>query len=494
MNDLRRDIQKKLLFLGRDIKNNHISEIYNLRDSKNNLIKTDLLTFDYSKQRINQEVLDYLIQIPELINLKDSLNLLFTGRISNPSEGTTVSHTLYRNRTPVDGFGLIFNEREKIKSFLDRQYSDSSFKNLICLSIGGSRLGPELLNEFQSFDNPKRIYFCSSYDLLELKEALHKCDQSETIVFASSKSFETSEILKNLDYVKSWFANKPEVILEDHLYGISANSSAMTKAGIKATNQFHLQESLGGRFSIWSSISLPAFVNSSYESYLELLDGAYLADQYTNNNPWESNISVMMALLSIWNTNALNINNHGIFTYNFKLRSLTKYLAQLSMESNGKSLNFHSYESPFATTPLIWGGYGIENQHSTFQWLMQGKTETSCDFIGINNGDSATADSYEMLLSQVLAMTNGKEDKKRPFKSVRGNNPCSVLQLDQLNLKTLGFLLALYEHKIFIEALILNIDPFDQWGVQLGKKLALDVKRKQAFLKDHFSSSILPKS
>ena len=157
-------------------------------------------------------------------------------------------------------------------------------------------------------------------------------------------------------------------------------------------------------------------------------------------------------------------------------------------------LNFHSYESPFATTPLIWGGYGIENQHSTFQWLMQGKTETSCDFIGINNGDSATADSYEMLLSQVLAMTNGKEDKKRPFKSVRGNNPCSVLQLDQLNLKTLGFLLALYEHKIFIEALILNIDPFDQWGVQLGKKLALDVKRKQAFLKDHFSSSILPKS
>jgi glucose-6-phosphate isomerase len=171
-------------------------------------------------------------------------------------------------------------------------------------------------------------------------------------------------------------------------------------------------DSLGGRFSVWSSISLPAFINSSFDSYLELLEGARLADEHTKNASWESNIPVMMALLGVWNTNSLNINNHGIFTYNFRLRSLTKYISQLSMESNGKSINFESKESHFLTSPLIWGGYGIESQHSTFQWLMQGKTKTSCDFIGLNNGETETVDSYEMLLSQVLAMTQGKEDKE----------------------------------------------------------------------------------
>ena len=166
----------------------------------------------------------------------------------------------------------------------------------------------------------------------------------------------------------------------------------------------------------------------------------------------------------------------------------------MSMESNGKSINFESQLSPFLTSPLIWGGYGIESQHSVFQWLMQGKTETSCDFIGLNSLDKELLASYEMLLSQVLAMSHGKEDKEDPYKSVRGNNPCSILKLNSLDLKGLGFLLAIYEHKVFIEASILGIDPFDQWGVQLGKKLALEVKTNKDFLKDNFSSSLHPKA
>ena len=268
----------------------------------------------------------------------------------------------------------------------------------------------------------------------------------------------------------------------------------MDSFGIKESNQFLLLDSLGGRFSIWSSISLPAFINSDFSSYLDLLEGAQLADRHTNSASWESNIPVVMALLSIWNTSALNINNHGIFTYNFRLRSLTKYIAQMSMESNGKSINFDSQESVFCTSPLIWGSYGIELQHSNFQWLMQGKTATSCDFIGLNNGKEETVDSYEMLLSQVLAMTYGKEDRENPYKTIRGNNPCSILQLSSIDLKSLGFLLAIYEHKVFIEASILGIDPFDQWGVQLGKKLASDVKGNQEFFKEYFSSNVLPRS
>tara|TARA_B100000963_G_scaffold305503_1_gene279734 strand:+ start:1179 stop:2663 length:1485 start_codon:yes stop_codon:yes gene_type:complete len=494
MNNVRKSIQKKLSILGRDIKNTHISEFQNSTDFKNKVIDLDFLTFDYSRQRINQKTFDYLTQIPDLINLKESLHLLFTGKVINRSENRAVTHTIYRNKTPDDNFEVIFSEREKIKSFLGQNKSGYFFKNLICLSIGGSRLGPELLNEFMSLDNQVNIYFCSSYDLEEIKVILRKCQQSETIVFASSKSFETSEILKNLEHVKTWFSDKPEINFEDHLYGISANASAMTNFGIKEANQFLLLESLGGRFSIWSSISLPAFVNTDYESYQDLLDGANLADEHTSDTPWNLNIPVLMALLSIWNRNALDISNHGIFTYNFRLRSLTKYIAQLSMESNGKSINFDSDISPFLTTPLIWGGYGIENQHSTFQWLMQGKTHASCDFIGINNIEADSGDSYQMLLSQVLALTNGKEDKTYPFKSVRGNNPCSIFQVENLDLKSLGFLLAIYEHKVFIEALILGIDPFDQWGVQLGKSLSLNAKKDREFFKPFFSSSVLPKS
>ena len=494
MSEVRKQIHNKLSFLGKDIANSHILELQNHKYLEKRVISSDLLDFDYSKQRITDRAIDYLLEIPNLINLKDSLDKLFRGDVHNPSEDRTVSHTLYRDKTPNVKFELISIERERMKSFLEQNTTSLNFKNLICLSIGGSRLGPELLNEFQALDGPVNIYFCSSYDLLELKEVLRNCYQNETIIFASSKSFETSEILKNLDYVKSWYGEKPDVDFYEHLYAISANVSSMNAYGVKKSNQFQVLDSLVGRFSVWSSISLPAFINSNFDSYLELLEGARLADEHTKDTSWESNIPVMMALLGVWNTNSLNINNHGIFTYNFRLRSLTKYISQLSMESNGKSINFRSEESHFFTSPLIWGGYGIESQHSTFQWLMQGKTETSCDFIGLNDGENETVDSYEMLLSQVLAMTQGKEDKESPFKSIKGNNPCSILKIKSIDLRSLGFLIALYEHKVFIEAFILGIDPFDQWGVQLGKQIARDAKSNKKLLEDNFSSSLLPKS
>lgn len=494
MSDVRKEIFNKLLMFGRNIKHTHFSELASNNHLEKSVIKSDLLNFDYSKQRINDDALDYLLQIPDLVNLKDALDALFCGEMRNPSEDRAVSHTLYRNKTSSKNFEQIFAERERIKSYLEKSASSINFKNLIYLGIGGSRLGPELLTEFQSVDEPVNIYYCSSYDLLELKDALCNCIQSETIVFVSSKSFETSEILKNLDYVKSWYKEDPEINFEDQLFGISSNVLAMDNYGIKKSNQYTTLDSLGGRFSIWSSVSLPAFVNSGYESYLKLLEGAYLADKYTHSTPWKSNIAVVMALLNIWNASSLDINNHGIFTYNFRLRSLTKYIAQLTMESNGKSVNFESQESPFATTPLIWGGYGIDSQHSTFQWLMQGKTETSCDFIGINDGKSESIDSQEMLLAQVIAMTYGANSEEKHFKSVRGNNPCSIVQLNAYDLKNLGFLLAIYEHKTFIEALILGLDPFDQWGVQLGKNLLTNSKNNKDFLKGLFSSDFLPKS
>ena len=494
MNETRTNILEQIKAFGRKISDTSISEFHNPKNLEKKYIKTDIVNYDFSKQKINNEAYEYLLQIPESIGLRKSFRKLLDGQIENPSENKKVVHTLYRDKNPKDKFEIIFKERKKIKLFLEKNSENPTFKNLICISIGGSRLGPELLNEFLAVKDPIRVYFCCSYDLLELKDALENCKQSETVLFVSSKSFETAEVIKNFNYAKSWFEGDSSINLQDHIYGISSNETAMSAFGIIESNQFKLLDQLGGRFSLWSSISLPAFINSDFQSYLSFLEGANLADEFTLTSPWETNISVLMALFSVWNTNSLNINNHGIFTYHFRLRSLTNYIAQLSMESNGKSMNFQSEVSPFLTSPLIWGGYGIESQHSTFQWMMQGKTETACDFIGINGASHEFRDSQEILLSQVIAMSFGKENIEKPFTSVKGNNPCSVLQLNCLDLKSLGFLLALYEHKIFIEALILGIDPFDQWGVQLGKNLILKSKADKEFLNEYFSSDILPKS
>ena len=232
MSEIRKQIHNKLSLLGKDIMNTHISELQNQKALEKRVIRTDLLDFDYSKQRINDKAIDYLLDIPNLINLKDLLDVLFRGDAHNPSEDRAVSHTIYRDKTLNEKFEIIFTERERIKSFLEQNSSSLNFKNLICLSIGGSRLGPELLNEFQALDGPVNIYFCSSYDLLELKDILRNCNQSETLIFASSKSFETSEILKNLDYVKLWYGEKPDIDFYEYLYAISANVSSMNAYGI----------------------------------------------------------------------------------------------------------------------------------------------------------------------------------------------------------------------------------------------------------------------
>jgi glucose-6-phosphate isomerase len=492
VNEKRIKIHEQLSGLVKKHSDLKISDLSHSKADNTLNIKTDLINFDYSKQRLSNEILDFLLDIPEQLAVRESLDNLFEGNFKNLSEDRSVSHTLYRSKSTSDNFGIIFSERRKIKQFLEKIKEDETIKNIISISIGGSRHGPELLQEFHSNNDSLKVYFCSSYDLIELNDTLKFCSQKQTIVFAVSKSFETSEILKNLDCIKLWFSEVPNLDLSDHLYGVSSNISAMTDYGIKESNQFELLDSLGGRLSIWSSVSLPAFVNSDFESYMSLLEGAHLADEHTQFSAWRDNIPVLMALLSIFNS-SLKINNHAIFTYNFRLRSLVKYIAQLSMESNGKSINFKNEESPFYTSPLVWGGYGIEAQHSTFQWLMQGKTETSCDFIGLNDGRNESKDSWEMLLTQVIAMSHGEDNIKDPYKSIKGNNPCSIIQLNSLTFKSLGFLLALYEHKVFVESLILGIDPFDQWGVQLGKRLSLTSRHNKEFLSNFFNDDFLSK-
>jgi len=494
MTDPRIQISENLEILGNKYSHLKIEDLPLKKKSIDEVISTPYLNFDFSKQRIDKEAFNWLLTIPDQLGLRDAFSKLLEGKFENHSEKRKVSHTLYRFPGEIKGYEQILSEKNKIGKFFKIIKSRKDIKNLICIGIGGSRLGPELLNEFQAKEETLKVFFCSSYDLLELKDALASCCQSETIFLASSKSFATSEILKNLEFVKEWFQKSDGIDFIDQLFGVSSDAEAMDAFGIKKENQFIVLESLGGRYSLWSSMSMPAFINSDFKAYQSLLDGAYSADKYVKESEWNNNISMIMALLSVWNTSALGINNHGIFTYNYRLRSFTSYIAQLSMESNGKSINSDSMPSPLSSSPLIWGGYGVDCQHSTFQWMMQAKTITSCDFIGLNNTNDKLKDSYQMMLSQVLAMTLGEDNEMEPYKSVRGNNPCSVIQLHKLDLQTLGFLIALYEHKIFFEGLILGINSFDQWGVQLGKKIALNSNENSEFFSNYFSPELLPKS
>jgi glucose-6-phosphate isomerase len=276
----------------------------------------------------------------------------------------------------------------------------------------------------------------------------------------------------------------------DQIIGISSNKEAMTEFGIKDTNQFEILDSVGGRYSIWSSISLPAIVDMGWKSFEEFLEGAYEADKHFRNNSWDQNIPVLMALFSVWNLNGLSINNLGIFSYDFKIRSLTKYLAQMGMESNGKTYNVDNKRSDFSTCPLMWGGYGPDAQHSVFQWLLQGTDYSACDFIGVKE-KKIRSDSYQMLLAQITALSIGESNKKLNYKSVEGNNPISLLQLNDLGPKSIGYLLATYEHKTFVESRIYDINPFDQWGVQLGKKLTIRSNQEKDFMGKYFYKEFL---
>jgi len=459
-------------------------------------LKTDYLSYDYSKQRITKEVLDELLKIPEKINLKQSIIDISKGEFLNPTEDRKVSHMLYRDLNNSKNFHElkeIFNQREKLSNFIKtiNEAQESYIDTIISISIGGSRLGPELLSEVYGTPNSRiKVYYCSSYDFMELENVMSARNPGRTLVVISSKSFNTPEVMENANKAKDWLESLVGKHCWDQIFGISSNKEAMTAFGIKDTNQFEILDSVGGRYSIWSSISLPAIVDMGWKGFEEFLEGASEADKHFLNNPWEQNIPVLMALLSVWNLNGLSINNLGIFSYDFKIRSLTNYLAQMGMESNGKSHNSDNNKTEFHTCPLIWGGYGPDAQHSVFQWLLQGTECSACDFIGIKE-EKGISDSYQMLLAQITALSIGGDNEELNYMSVEGNNPISLLQLNDLNPKSLGYLLATYEHKVFVESRIYDINAFDQWGVQLGKKLTIRSNEEKNFMSKYFHKEFL---
>jgi len=474
--NVRKEILNSIKSLSRKYSSHHIREFMDEQRLKDFQVNSNTLSLDYSKQRINEEILQELLLIPDKIDLKKSISQISEGTYINSTENRKVSHMVYRNFNKISGsmaneIGLQEKKLEKFFLNFENDFK-TNITSVICIGIGGSRLGPELLSEvYEDQSSQRQVYYCSSFDLIELENLISSLNSKNTLIVISSKSFKTPEVLANANRAIEWIEESDPKNFMKRIIGISSSNEEMTSFGIIKDNQYNILDSLGGRFSIWSSISLPAIIDIGWNSFVEFKRGAQEADEHFINSSWRNNIPVLMALLNCWNMNGLGINNLGIFTYAYRIRSLINYLSQMGMESNGKISSFQDSQHSFKTCPLIWGGYGPTEQHSVFQWILQGSYYAACDFIGVHNNNNTASDSYRMLLSQITALSQGENNNKSRFKSVEGNNPISLLKLNNLSPRSLGFLIATYEHKIFVESQIYGINSFDQWGVQLGKKL-----------------------
>lgn len=487
------------------------------------LIDFEEICFDYSKQLIDISTKKSLIKLAERMNLSDAIEKLVSGYKVNTTENRPALHTALRlpksasllldnvNITEqvhesLDDVALIV---ERLTSGVWRGYSGKVITDVVNIGVGGSDLGPLMtctaLSEWTGekgieqkglIYNSIRTHFVSNMDGTQLEKLLDILNPETTVFIISSKSFTTSDTMSNANTALAWFSMRcadNNIVKRNHFIGISANSSKMDAWGIHRANQLKLWDWVGGRFSMWSSIGLTVAINIGMENFKELLSGAHLMDKHFIETPFADNIPVMMGLLAVWNSSFLDINAQAVLPYDGRLKYFPNYLTQLEMESNGKSVNRSGQAITFKTCPILWGEIGSNAQHAFYQLLHQGTQDVACDFIAfINRYDTCSQDFDEQLMlqhklslanclaqSRVLAFGNNAVGSKYSFsqtadmhKSYRGNQPSSTVFINKLSPKTLGMLIAMYEHKVYVMSVIWGINPFDQWGVEVGKVMA----------------------
>jgi glucose-6-phosphate isomerase len=504
--------------------NNHSKKIS--KKSLNEIFKTDIdrfnkfsiqeknLLLDFSKNHIDDKMMKLFSQLLDDINLRDKINDLFNGEKINTSENRSVLHFLLRGSFNSKTKDLYDNNvkkgLKKLKSFSKKfengdikGYSGKKIKNVINIGIGGSDLGPKMICEALKYYSDRNIhnYFISNVDPSNLSEVLLNIDPEESIFIISSKSFGTIETLKNAKICKNWFydQSKNSESIKRHFFGVTANSKRAMEFGIDENNIFSIWDWVGGRYSLWSSVGLPIILKIGFENFKMLLDGANEIDDHFKEKPFHKNIPVVLACLGIMYNNFHNCETHAIFPYDDYLKYLPMYLQQADMESNGKYISKDSSEVNYNTGPILWGDVGTNGQHSFFQLIHQGTKKIPCDFIGFVNSNNEKEELHEILLSnmvgQTMALMKGKnlmEVKEelgnkskytnyeilKNSKVFKGNKPSNTLLFDKLTPYNLGRLIAIYEHKIFVQGCIWNINSFDQWGVELGKVLSDEVYEK----------------
>lgn len=471
------------------------------------------LSFDYSKHRINQETRADLFKFADSKLLKEWIKRLFTQESINYTEGRAAMH--WALRLPKDDqdypelaelvhqqLDRMYQLVEKIHAGQCRGATGEVIQDVVNIGVGGSDLGPLMvshaLSDYKvSTAKPLKVHFVSTMDGSQLSDLLHQLRPETTLFIISSKSFGTIDTLSNAQTVRQWLEKAlgaQKSVVQHHFVGVSTKPEKMTEWGIATENQFLLWDWVGGRYSLWSCIGLPIALQIGIEGFKQLLAGAYAIDQHFQKAPFEQNIPVLMGLLGVWNNNFLNIQTHAVLPYDGRLKYFASYLQQLEMESNGKSIQRNNEKVDLNTCPIVWGEVGPNAQHAFYQLLHQGTHAVSCDFIApvqrYNANQFTYAESAESLieqhhlaLSNCLAQSrllafgnkalNADELSQLPlYKQYEGNQPSSTLLLQELSPYSLGMLIALYEHKVFVQSVIWNINPFDQWGVEKGKEIA----------------------
>ena len=510
----------------------------NSRTEKFNLKWNDFL-IDYSKNIINQETLDLLLELVEEAGLKNAIADYFEGGIINQTENRAVLHTALRAKESavinVEGQNVVpevYEVKNKIKAFTNEVtsgqrtgFTGKHFTDIVNIGIGGSDLGPAMAVEaLQFYKNHLNVHFVSNVDGDHVNEIIKKLNPETTLFVIVSKTFTTQETLTNSETIRKWFLQsaKQEDVAK-HFVAVSTNIAKVTEFGINPDNVFPMWDWVGGRFSLWSAVGLSISLAVGFENFDELLKGANEMDDHFKTTDFDKNVPVVLALLSVWYNNFFGAESEALIPYTQYLQKLAPYLQQGTMESNGKSVGRDGKPVNYQTGTIIWGEPGTNSQHAFFQLIHQGTKLIPTDFIGFIKPLYGDEDHHDKLMSNFFAQTeallHGKTkeqvqaefDKQGlaadkaafllPFKVFAGNKPTNTILIQKLTPRTLGSLIAMYEHKIFVQGIIWNIFSYDQWGVELGKQLAnsileeINTKKVKnhdsstAFLLNHFLSN-----
>jgi glucose-6-phosphate isomerase len=503
-----------------EMKNEHMNALFKAdpqRFEKFSLKLPNML-LDYSKNIVNQNTLKMLFALARNINLETWRDRMFAGEHINFTEDRAVLHTALRNRSTkptmlgdVNVTEQVESELALMKTFVEQVragkwqgYSGKRITDIVNIGVGGSNLGPQMVTEAlkQYSDNSLNVHYVSNVDGTQIADVLRPLNPAKVLFIVSSKTFTTTETMTNANTAKKWLTSSSfdESAIAKHFVAVTANKDNALKFGINQQNIFGMWNWVGGRFSLWSAIGLPIALDLGFDKFIELLEGAHEIDQHFCQTELEENAPVILALLSVWNCTFLGAQSQAILPYDQSLHMLSAYLQQAEMESNGKSVDWDGKTIDYPTVPSIWGELGINGQHAFYQYLHQSNNVVPADFIGSVKSVTPVQGHHETLMANFFAQTQalmrgvdegqvradlkakGRNDdyinKVAPHKVHKGNRPTNTILLKRIEPRSLGSLIALYEHKIFVQGIILKICSFDQWGVELGKVLANEIQHE----------------
>ena len=474
-------------------------------------IQYEDLHFDFSKNRLSKKAFETLIGLAEEVDLKSAIQAQFEGESINKTENRPVLHTALRGETDlkIDGESvseLVDEAKTKIKTFVDKVesgewkgYSGKAITDVVNIGIGGSDLGPQMVvDSLTHYKNHLNTHFISNVDGDHVAETLKDLNPETTLCIVVSKSFTTQETLTNANTVRSWYLkHTTQDQIKHHFVAVSANVDKANEFGISSENIFPMWDWVGGRFSLWSAAGLSIACSVGFKAFEDLLCGANNMDEHFKNEEFSKNIPVVLALLGVWYNNFYKAESEAIIPYTQYLQKLAPYLQQASMESNGKGVDRNGNPIEYQTGTIVWGEPGTNSQHAFFQLMHQGTKLIPADFIGFKQSLNEFKHHHDILMANFFAQTealmNGKSEtavveelkgqgldsskieELKAYKVFEGNRPTNTFLFDKLTPKSLGMLIAMYEHKIFVQGVIWKIFSYDQWGVELGKQLAKDV-------------------